>query len=200
MMELTTKWQEAVKFHGHACPGLAIGVRASLIALERLGVTRAEDEELVAIVETDACGVDGVQVITGCTLGKGNLFFRDYGKQVYTIARREGNKGVRIAFYGSSSSEKQKILREKVFSGKASSEEKEQFQSQQQKRIKDILNLPYEKICKVELVDVQLPGKARIFNSIPCAECGEYFMEPRGRLQNGKAVCLACFQEYTRWG
>jgi len=199
MMDITTKWQEAVKFHGHACPCLALGVRASLIALEKLGVERAEDEELVAIVETDACGVDGVQVIAGCTLGKGNLFFRDYGKQVYTIARRDGNKAVRVAFYGSKPSEEQKALREKVFSGKASSEEKELFQSQQQQRIQDILHLPFEKICKVEFVDIQLPSKARIFNSIPCAECGEYFMEPRGRLQNGKPVCLACFKEYTRW-
>ncbi|MFZ7104186.1 MAG: FmdE family protein [Peptococcaceae bacterium] len=197
-MNIQSKWEEAVKFHGHTCPGLALGVRASMIALEKLAVDRAQDEELVAVVETDACGVDGVQVITGCTLGKGNLIFKDHGKQVYTIARRNDNKGVRVAFYHTGSTEEQQKIRAKVFGGTASSSEKELFQARQQQRIRDILSLPEEEVCKVAVVDVKLPAKASIFNSIRCAECGEYFMEPRGRLQGGKIVCLACFKEYSR--
>ncbi len=39
-----------------------------------LQVERDGDEELFAIVETDACGADAIQVITGCTFGKGNFF------------------------------------------------------------------------------------------------------------------------------
>ncbi len=66
--------QESVErvqqFHGHMCPGLAMGIRAAEIALERIG-PHAGDEEVVAIVETDMCGVDGIQVLTGCTFGKG---------------------------------------------------------------------------------------------------------------------------------
>lgn len=31
---------------------------------------RAEDEEVVVVVETDACSADAVQVMTGCTLVK----------------------------------------------------------------------------------------------------------------------------------
>jgi len=197
-MELQAKWEEAVKFHGHSCPGLALGVRASMIALEKLGVSRAEDEELVATVETDACGVDGVQFIAGCTLGKGNLFFKDYGKQVYIIARRRDGKGVRIAFNNLSTNEEQKKLGTKVFGGTATQEEKQQFKELQKKRIKDILSQPEEEICKVKMMDVKLPGEARIFNSISCEICGESFMEPRGRIQNGKMVCLACFQDYIR--
>ncbi|KJS79747.1 MAG: formylmethanofuran dehydrogenase [Peptococcaceae bacterium BICA1-8] len=197
-MELQAKWDEAIKFHGHSCPGLALGVRASIIALEKLGVSRAEDEELIAIVETDACGVDGVQFIVGCTLGKGNLVFKDYGKQVYTIARRRDGKGVRVAFNNLSSNEEQKKLGTKVFGGTATQEEKQQFKELQEKRIKDILFQPEEEVCKVQMMDVKLPGKARIFSSILCEECGEYFMEPRGRMQYGKIVCLSCFQDYSR--
>jgi formylmethanofuran dehydrogenase subunit E len=69
---------EVIRFHGHMCPGLAIGYRAAKIAMERLGSWRAEDEELVAIVENDSCSVDAIQWITGCTFGKGNFFFRDH--------------------------------------------------------------------------------------------------------------------------
>jgi len=64
-----------------ACPGLP----GSLRALKELK-GRAEDEELVAVVENNLCAVDAVQVMTGCTFGKGNLIFRDYGKQVYTLS------------------------------------------------------------------------------------------------------------------
>ncbi|NIP44160.1 MAG: formylmethanofuran dehydrogenase, partial [candidate division Zixibacteria bacterium] len=53
--------------------------------------------ELVAVVENDSCAVDAVQVLTGCTFGKGNLFFRDYGKQVYTFFRRPSGDFLRIA-------------------------------------------------------------------------------------------------------
>ncbi len=40
------------KFHGHMCPGLAIGIRAAHIALREIG-PHSTDEEVVAIVETD---------------------------------------------------------------------------------------------------------------------------------------------------
>jgi len=85
----------AEEFHGHSCPGLAIGVIASKIALET--AKRAADEELVAIVENDACGVDGIQVLTGCTYGKGNLIHLDYGKSVYTFYNRNTHRAVRLS-------------------------------------------------------------------------------------------------------
>ncbi|NTW05305.1 MAG: formylmethanofuran dehydrogenase, partial [Peptococcaceae bacterium] len=90
-------WEKTVEFHGHICPGLAIGFRAVSLALEKLDYGRSIDEELVAIVENDACGVDAVQVVSGCTFGKGNFFFRDYGKQVYTFAIRNTNRAVRVS-------------------------------------------------------------------------------------------------------
>jgi len=106
-------WEDAVKFHGHACPGLAMGVRAGQIALKRLGVTRDCDEELIAISETDACSVDGIQVTTGCTLGKGNLFVKDYGKQVFIVGKRNTCKAVKVYFKPLEFSEGHKELRDK---------------------------------------------------------------------------------------
>ena len=69
-------------------------------AMETLESFRAEDEELVAIVENDACGVDALQCVTGCTFGKGNLLFHDYGKHVYTIYSRSSRLGVCVHFHG----------------------------------------------------------------------------------------------------
>jgi hypothetical protein len=48
-------------------------------------------------VENDSCAVDAVQVMTGCTFGKGNLIFRDYGKQAYTFMSRATGKALEPA-------------------------------------------------------------------------------------------------------
>ena len=55
-----------------------------------------EDKELVAVVENDSCAVDAIQVLTGCTFGKGNLIFRDHGKHVYTFFKRTSGEALRV--------------------------------------------------------------------------------------------------------
>lgn len=82
-------------FHGHLCPGLAMGIQAAQIALAQIG-KHAMDEEVVAVVETDMCGVDAIQFLTGCTFGKGNLIHRDHGKSAFTFIRRSDNKAIRV--------------------------------------------------------------------------------------------------------
>ncbi|MCX6690277.1 MAG: FmdE family protein, partial [Methanoregula sp.] len=44
-------FSDAVAFHGHSCPGLALGYRAAEYAMKALSAGRSEDEDLVAIVE-----------------------------------------------------------------------------------------------------------------------------------------------------
>ncbi|MCD6382832.1 MAG: formylmethanofuran dehydrogenase subunit E family protein, partial [Thermoplasmata archaeon] len=87
--------ERAARFHGHICPGLAVGCVASMIVLQRF--PPSADEELVAVVENDSCSVDAIQVLTGCTFGKGNLFHYDYGKSVYTFYSRGSSKAIRLA-------------------------------------------------------------------------------------------------------
>src|SRR5574340_197535 len=89
--------RDTIQFHGHLCPGLALGYRVAKAALRELDAERPGDEELVAVVENDSCAVDAIQFITGCTFGKGNLVFRDYGKHVYTFYNRRTGVGVRIS-------------------------------------------------------------------------------------------------------
>jgi hypothetical protein len=74
-----------LKFHGHKCPAMPMGLRTGLAAMNALGVEHAADGQLVALVEIDedhcaTCFADGVQVATGCTLGKGNIRRLGYGK------------------------------------------------------------------------------------------------------------------------
>ncbi|MBD3181903.1 formylmethanofuran dehydrogenase [Candidatus Poribacteria bacterium] len=92
-----TLWEETVKFHGHQCGGLTWGYKVALFALEKLNFDRASDEELVVIVENDSCAVDAIQYVTGCTFGKGNFIFKDYGKHVYTFFNRNTGQSIRIS-------------------------------------------------------------------------------------------------------
>ena len=194
-------WEKAVEFHGHACPGLAVGYRAAEIALEHLNSMRSVDEELVAIVENDACGVDAVMVLTGCTLGKGNLLYRDLGKSVYTFGSRSSNRALRISVDDTRvhPSEPQKDrLRDRISAGTATEEEIVQLEQERSRWIQQLLHMPEEEFCKVEQVDFQFPSKAQLFPSVQCAGCGEYVMEPRARVRDGNIVCLDCFEDYNR--
>lgn len=165
-------YDEIVRFHGHECPGLAIGYRMAKAAIEALNSLRSEDEELVAIVENDACGVDALQCLTGCTFGKGNLIFRDYGKQVYTVYSRASRAGVRVHFHGHNITEE--MRRDRT-------------------ALKDmILTAPAGDILTVTTVTVPEPEPARIRNSVSCAICGEAVMETRTREIDGRTVCIPC--------
>ena len=80
--ELTSILKKAADFHGHLGPFLAIGVRMGLLAKKTLKSNGFRD--LYVIVNTGnnpplSCVVDGIQVATGCTLGKGNITVRNLG-------------------------------------------------------------------------------------------------------------------------
>jgi len=96
MKDEGTESHKCIEFHGHSCPGLAIGFQAVQDLMGRLKVTKAPDQELVAIVETDACGADAIQVMTGCTFGKGNFVFKNYGKHAFSLMDRRKRKGPRV--------------------------------------------------------------------------------------------------------
>ncbi len=166
---------EIVRFHGHECPGLAIGFRMATAAMEKLESLRAEDEELVAIVENDACGVDALQCITGCTFGKGNLLFRDYGKRVYTVYCRSTRKGVRVLFHGNGIPEDLRENRSALTDW--------------------ILQSDADAMLSVTLTSIAEPEPARIRNSIACAFCGEAVMETRVRKLHEKPACIPCYEK-----
>ncbi len=193
-MQEKTPWETAVAFHGHSCPGLAIGFRAAEIAMEALGVRRAVDEELLAIVENNACGIDAVQTLAGCSFGKGNLLFKDLGKQVYTFVRRKDGAAVRVAVkYGAAFDQDYSQLKDRVKSGEASMEERAEYAVAMSRRIQNILKAGPE-LFEIKHVIIKTPPLASIYETLQCAKCGEGVMEPRARLMSGQVVCLPCFE------
>jgi len=187
-------FEDCVRFHGHSCPGLASGYRAAKAAMEALGVMRPEDEDLVAICETDACGIDAIQVIAGTTAGKGNLIIHDYGKHVFTFYNRKDGKAVRITFNRGEdeSTNGMNAIRAKVFSGTATNEEEARFHELMHTATVNVLHAPAEKIMKIEQITMDAPRKARIFASVTCECCGESVADAKTRMSGGRRVCIPC--------
>jgi formylmethanofuran dehydrogenase subunit E len=185
-----------VDFHGHVCPGLSLGYKAAKVGIEMLNEMRAEDEELVAIVENDSCFVDAVQVLTGCTFGKGNLIYKDYGKMAVTFASRKTGKGIRISLKGGAFRPQDRQehfeLLQKVLNDTATEDERKRFWELHLERSRKVLESSPEELFNIEEVKIDLPPKARIVPSEVCAECGEATMQTKMVEHDGKRLCRAC--------
>ena len=168
-------WEKCVAFHGHECGGLAIGFKASLFAAELLGLSFSQDEETVCISENDACGVDAVQVILGCSVGKGNLLFHMTGKQAFSFYRRQTGQSVRL------------VLRPKP------------ADMPKGKSMDYYLTTPAAELFDVKPTKIALPEEAVIFQSVVCERCGETAASNWIRLQDGKKVCIDCYRTYDRF-
>ena len=191
------EFTKCVEFHGHICPGLAIGFQAARALMERLGVQKAPDEELLAIVETDACGADAIQVMTGCTFGKGNFIFKNYGKHAFSLMYRRKGKGVRVCLRPDAFKlDKESLsLSEKAQNDRASLQELAQLRQLQQERTKRILDTDVQSLFKIEEISTDIPPKARIMESGICDFCGEPTKKDLLRKINGKRACIPCAQE-----
>lgn len=174
--DIQAMWENAVAFHGHACPGLAVGCRMVYEAVDALGLReRSGDEELVCVTETDACCVDAAQALLGCTLGKGNLFLKLRGKTAMSFFDRRSGRGCRILWKGAGDTS---LSRERKMELLLSEEGKNLF--------------------SLEILTSGPPPEARISRSAPCVRCGEMTSEAMLRHHDGKAFCLECTPIHPR--
>lgn len=167
-------WDRCAAFHGHVCGGLAIGYQAARLATELLNIGFSDDEEIVCVTENDACGVDAIQVLLGCSVGKGNLLFHMRGKQAFSFYDRKNGKSVRLVL----KDKPEHITREQSM---------EYFLSQ---KPKDLFTVKEAR---------PIPEPARIFKSYRCACCGEMTGENWVRLVDGEYRCLDCIKTYDRF-
>jgi formylmethanofuran dehydrogenase subunit E len=182
-------------FHGHMCPGLAMGYQAAQIALREIG-PHSKDEEVVAVVETDMCGVDAIQYLTGCTFGKGNLIHRDWGKNAYTFFRRSDGRAVRVAARPGAwqRDPEHQALFARVRSGEASDQEQARFGQLHVEASYRILAMSPDALFSVTEVVAEPPERARIHASVACSRCGEEAMATRVHQLEGAPVCAPCFE------
>ena len=183
-MDKEQLWQKCVDFHGHTCGGLTIGYRAALYAIDLLGLSPGDgdgagclsaDEEIVCIAENDACGCDAIQVILGCSIGKGNLLFHMRGKQAFSFYDRRTGRSVRL------------VLKPRP-EGLSRGQSMEHYHS-----------IAPEEMFDVKETRIPLPLEARSFGAHICPRCGEETGENWMRVSDGEMVCLDCFEAYDRF-
>lgn len=182
--------------HGHYCSFSALGVKAGARAMKQLGVKKSTGmEEVIAIVETNNCFSDGVQIVTGCSLGNNALIYRDYGKTAFTLTRRNG-EGLRIAVkpgcVEEQAPEAAALFRKVVIERRGNEADHARVLELWAEISFKMLDLPDEAVFTINPVKIEVPAYARIFSSAVCSVCGENVMEPRARLKDGHTVCLPC--------
>lgn len=193
-MCVQSPWEKALEFHGHVCPGLVLGFRAAEIGLRELGLEFAAGHGagLVCVAENRACAVDAVQAVTGCTLGKANLVVHDYGKQVFTFARRDTGAAVRVALrpfdFGLG---ELRTLQEEVLAG--GGEPVRKAFARKREEISDrLIELPEDELFVVRPVAVDLPPVQRVKTMRVCAACGEGVFAETAWERDGRVFCPPC--------
>lgn len=188
--------------HGHKCPAMPMGLRAGLAALEALGVERALDGQLTALVEIDSdhcatCYADGVMMSTGCTFGKGNIRKLGYGKFVLTLIDNKTGRSVRVATRNEVIKRNQEsefiLFRQKGIPASQISPELIE------PAMDFILAEPTENLFIIDPIQQKTltPGRPHDFNTIICSDCGEVTVERYGRIKNGKVVCIPCSEKVS---
>jgi formylmethanofuran dehydrogenase subunit E len=187
-------FKKCVEFHGHLCPGLSMGYRAAKAGMDYLKEHhRSVDEEIVAITETDACCADAIQVVTGCTFGKGNFKYKDFGKTAFTFFSRKTGNGVRLSLKHDAFDvpEHQYKLINRIKTGTASSEDRKKFRKNHNKKSRQLLAKPIDELFSINDVTIPIPDKATIEKSQLCKQCNEPVMPSK---LNENQICRGCLE------
>lgn len=194
--------KKAGELHGHHCNYLAYGIIAGLYVIKKLGITNTGMEEIIAIVETNNCFADGVQMVTGCSFGNNALIYRDYGKTAVTISKRNG-QAIRLVLNPKfeDSREKEYPKAYEMFNKfiarreQGSPEDYAKLMTSFAEISEKELHVPAEEMFWIKQEEIDIPSFAPIFESIKCVKCGENVMISKAIKRRGKYYCIPCLNE-----
>ena len=191
--------------HGHKCPAMPLGLRAGAAAMNALGVERAKDKQLLAIVELGDdhcahCFADGVQMITGCTFGKGNIRKTHQGKFGLTLVQRATGRSVRVV----PRAELQMQTKQTPFfkdyreRGVPASQVPDAVV---EPLIERVMAAPTEQLLKVGAeFHTEVSKTVESFASFVCDHCGDMVVEKYGRVVGDRKVCIPCQEQLLTGG
>ncbi|OQX63169.1 MAG: formylmethanofuran dehydrogenase [Desulfococcus sp. 4484_241] len=190
-------FETGLKFHGHRCPAMPMGLKAGLAAMKVLGVERAQDKELSVIAETGkehaaGCFLDGIMTATGCTYGKSNIQKLYYNKMAFTLIDNATGRSVRVSLKPSFF---EKALGSPfVQQRKAGVPPQDIDPSIADPLIDNVISLEEDKFLDIgEVKTVEVVKGKGIFEARRCESCGEVTFVNKLRLTpEGKLVCIPC--------
>ncbi|GAB6887091.1 FmdE family protein [Desulfothermus okinawensis JCM 13304] len=196
-MDFQELYDMALKFHGHRCPAMPLGLRAGLAAMRVLGVERSKDKELMVLAETGkghaaGCFLDGIMAATGCTYGKSNIQKLYYNKMAFTLVDVKNKKAVRVSI--------KPDFFEKALNSPFVQKRKQGIPPQDiepaiaDPLIENIFKVPEEKFLDIgEITEFEVKKGKSVFEAKRCDVCGELtFVNKLRVLEDGKLVCIPC--------
>lgn len=168
--------------HSHLCPRQVLGVRIALAGADalQLSIPRT-DKCLMVIVETDGCFADGVEVVTGATVGHRTMRIEDYGKIAATFIDVHTNKSIRIA---------PRLDIRQLAWDYAPNERRHYFAQLHAYQV-----IPQEKLLEIQPIQLKIPIEKIISRAgirSDCENCGEEIINQREIYLNGMTLCRAC--------
>ena len=186
-----------LKFHGHRCPAMPMGLKAGLSAMNALGVERAQDKELYVKAETGkghaaGCFLDGIMAATGCTYGKSNIEKLYYNKMAFTLIDQKSGRSVRVSLKpGFFEKALQSPFVQQRKAGVPPQDIPADVADPLINRIIGLDDSEFLDIGDVQVVEIK-KGQG-VFEAKPCASCGELtFVNKLRQSLDGKLVCIPC--------
>ncbi|OCC15705.1 Formylmethanofuran dehydrogenase subunit E [Dissulfuribacter thermophilus] len=176
--------EESVKLHGHLCPGQVLGVRLAMLGLKLIGIEDPKGKDrkaFMVFVEIDRCATDAIQSVTGCSLGKRSLRWKDYGVMAATFVHLKKGISYRVV-----AREEARELSKNYFP---------EIEDKYKRQLEAYKVMPDEELFEVQEVEVEIPEcdlPGRPLRRVQCESCGEYVQDCREVEKDGKILCRAC--------
>ncbi len=151
--------------------------------------------DILGMIAKDHCATcfaDGVQVITGCTFGKGNILKTHKGKWAVTLIDKKSGKGIRVT------PEAEAMLANKQTPFFRDYREKGLPASVVPAHVVDplvenVMGAPDEMILSVsEVFAHEHKAPPHSFDGFVCEECGEMVVMQYGRIKGDRKFCIDC--------
>ena len=197
MEDLKVLFELGMKFHGHKCPAMPMGLRAGLAAMKALEVQRAQDKELHVVAETGkghaaGCFVDGIMTATGCTYGKSNIEKRYFNKMAFTLIDQQTGRAVRVSL--------KRDFFEKALASPFVQKRKGGVPPQEiapeiaDPLVDRILSMDESAFLDMgDVYETSVKKAQGIFEAKACALCGELTFVNKLRLtEDGRWACIPC--------
>jgi formylmethanofuran dehydrogenase subunit E len=197
MQNIKELFDTGMKFHGHKCPAMPMGLRAGLVAMKALGAERSQDKELFMEAETGkghaaGCFLDGLMTATGCTYGKANIQKLYYNKMAFTLIDAKTGRAVRVSL-------KPEFL-EKALNSPFVQERKKGVPPQDvpaeitDPLVERILGLPEKEFLIIsDVFHKDIKKGSPNFEVKRCAKCGEaVFTDKLTKAPDGRLLCIPC--------
>lgn len=176
--------EESVRIHGHLCPGQVLGVRMAMLGLRLINIEYPKGRDrksFIVYVEIDRCATDAIQSVTGCSLGKRSLKWKDYGIMAATFVNLKKNMAIRIV---AKESARESAKNYRPYIENRYKQQLEAYKVMSDRELFDIMEV------KVDIPECSMPG--RPLSRVKCESCGDYVQDCREIIKDGRIMCRRC--------